>query len=219
MAEFGQTDFGKPTLAIVGLTDFAKPILANFGVLVFWPNFLLPQSPNNKDPKTHNSDLNPKPHRPKPHRPGERGPTLWGPPFRAPSPRIHDFGQLIPVFVPRNLNPEPSAGPPSAGPPPPDRQNFRFIFPLPPPFPFICVSLGVFSLKFGVSFTRQLTKIPRKDPQEREGRMKTVAGEGKTVQNVGWFGRGKSRGGGGSRRGGYGGGGVLSGGSEGAPKS
>ena len=47
----------------------------------------------------------------------------------------------------------PSAGPPSTGPPPPDRPNISlFFFPFPPPFRSFCVSLGVFSLNFGVVF-------------------------------------------------------------------
>ena len=31
----------------------AKPSLASFSVLVFWPNFLNPKSPNPRDPKTY----------------------------------------------------------------------------------------------------------------------------------------------------------------------
>ena len=49
--------------------------------------------------------------------------------------------------------------------------------------------LGVLSLNFGGVFegpgASNTTKIPRKDPQEREERMKTVAGEGKKREILG----------------------------------
>ena len=140
----------KPTLAIVGLTDFAKPILANFGVFVFWPNFLNPKSPNPEDPKTHNFQ-NPQTQTLNPGKGADPLGTLRDPTF---APPLLPFGGHGCCGCWTHH--------PAPDPPPPDRPKFRFFFHLPPPFPFICVSLGVFSLKFGgVSFTRQLKNSKR----------------------------------------------------------
>ena len=51
LTDFGQTDFGQ--YECFNVTDFGKPTLTNFSVLVFWPNFRNPKSPNPNDPKTY----------------------------------------------------------------------------------------------------------------------------------------------------------------------
>ena len=172
MADFGQTDLAKPTLAS-SLTDFGQTLC--FSVLA---KFSEPKKPKPQRPKNLYSDLNPKPYRPKPKTGGEGarqfGPTLRDPTLRgpfAPHPlRGHTssgFGLhppflavlvllwlwllwLLLVWIPLD-HPAPDHPPPDL----PFRrtaQNFALFFSLPLPFRFFSVSLGVFSLNFGGVF-------------------------------------------------------------------
>ena len=103
--------------------------------------------------------------------------------------------------VSRGLKPRrPPVGPPSVGPPPPsdrplpDRAGALFFFHPRSHFRSFFLLLGVFSWNFvfedqgpqmstfwlsSSKRAHNTTKIPRKDPQEREERKKIVAGEGK----------------------------------------